>query len=148
MSILIDDPKCITKEQIESQVEDIDYGLLVHIFSACGAPVAKTPFVVELASQWLESSDPVRKRCAYGFIYEISKSRKNSTPDDDYFLKYINHIDESFATEDKTVYMSMSAALMGMGKRNLKLNQAVIKVANNIDPIPVIHSSSNRQNQM
>jgi 3-methyladenine DNA glycosylase AlkD len=137
LSVLMDDPKLITKEQMEFQVEDIDFGLLVHVFSACGAPTAKTPFIVELANEWLESSDPVRKRCAYGFIYEISKSKKKNAPDDEYFLKHINYIDESFVKEDKTVYMSMSAALMGMGKRNLKLNQAAIKVAKNIGPIPV-----------
>ena len=39
--------------------------------------------------------------------------------------------------------MSMSAALMGMGKRNLKLNQAAIKVAKNIGPIPVETGKTN-----
>ena len=137
LSVLIDDPKLISKSQMESQVNDMDFGLLVHVFSACGAPTAKTPFIVELASEWIENSDSVRRRCAYGFIYELSKSKKKSAPDDNYFLKYIDHIDKTFPKEDKTVYMSMSAALMGMGKRNLKLNQAAIKVAKKIGPIPV-----------
>ena len=143
VSVLIDDPKLITRSQMESQVEDMDFGMLVHVFSACGAPSAKTPFIVELATDWIESPDAVRRRCAYGFIYEISKSKKKNAPDDDFFLKYINHIDKSFAKEDKTVYMSMSAALMGMGKRNLKLNQAAIKVAKNIGPIPVETGKTN-----
>ena len=122
---------------MEARVKNMDFGLLVHVFSACGAPTAKTPFIVDLASEWVESSDSVRRRCAYGFIYELSKSKKKSAPDDDYFLKYINHIDISFTKEDKSVYMSMSAALMGIGKRNLKLNQVALKVAKNIGPIPV-----------
>jgi 3-methyladenine DNA glycosylase AlkD len=143
ISVLIDDPKLISRSQMESQVEDIDYGLLVHVFSACGAPTAKTPFIVELANDWLESPDSVRRRCAYGFIYEISKSKKKTAPDDNYFLQHINHIDQSFSKEDKSVYMSMSAALMGMGKRNLKLNQAAIKVAKNIGPIPVETGKTN-----
>jgi len=137
VAILIDDAKLITKEQIESQVEDIDFGLLVHVFSACGAPIAKTPFIDEVARQWVESRDSVRRRCAYGFLYELSKSKKKSAPDDDFFLKYVNHIGQSFLKEDKSVHMSMATALMGIGKRNLTLNQSALKVANNIGPIPV-----------
>lgn len=137
VAVLIDDAKLITQEQIESQVEDIDFGYLVHVFSACGAPVAKTPFIAELASQWIESTDSIRRRCAYGFLYELSKSKKKSAPDDDYFLKYINHLEQSFVKEHKSVHMSMAGALMGIGKRNLKLNQAALKTAKSIGPIPV-----------
>jgi 3-methyladenine DNA glycosylase AlkD len=137
VAILIDDAKLITQEQIESQVEDIDFGYLVHVFSACGAPVANTPFIVELAHQWLVSTDSVRRRCAYGFVYELSKSKKKSAPDDAYFLKFINHIDQSYDKEHNSVLMSMAGALMGIGKRNQKLNQAALKVAHNIGPVPV-----------
>lgn len=137
VSILIDEAKFITQEQIESQVEDIDFGLLVHVFSACGAPVANTPFIAELANQWLENTDSVRRRCAYGFIYELSKSKKKSAPDDDYFLNCISYIDQSYVKENNAVLMSMAGALMGIGKRNLKLNQAALKVAHNIGPVPV-----------
>jgi 3-methyladenine DNA glycosylase AlkD len=137
ISILIDDPKLISIEQMESQVKDINFGYLVHVFSACGAPVAKTPFIVELTNEWVKDSDTVKNRCAYGFLYETSKSKKKSAPDDDYFLKHINHIDQSYTKVDKSVHMSMAAALMGMGKRNLILNQAALKVANKIGPVPV-----------
>lgn len=137
VAILIDEVKLITREQIESQVEDIDYGYLVHVFSACGAPVANTPFIAELASEWIESTDSVRRRCAYGFLYELSKSKKKSAPDDGYFLGYIKHIEQAFVKENNAVHMSMAAALMGIGKRNLKLNRAALKVANNLGPIPV-----------
>jgi len=137
VAILIDDAKSITLDQVESQVEDIDFGYLVHVFSACGAPVANVPYIAELASEWVESSDSVRRRCAYGFLYELSKSKKKTAPNDDYFLKYISHIDNIYPVEDKSVHMSMASALMGIGKRNLKLNQAALKVANSIGPIPV-----------
>lgn len=137
VSVLIDDAKHITQEQMETQVGNIDYGHMVHVYSACGAPVTKTKFIDQLASQWIESKDSVRRRCAYGFIYELSKSKKKSAPNNGYFLKYINHINSSFSQEHKSVHMSMGAALMGMGKRNLELNQAALKVANEIGQIPV-----------
>ncbi|TDR22559.1 DNA alkylation repair protein [Marinicella litoralis] len=137
IGILIDDPKLITREQIEAQVEDIDFGLMAHVFSACGAPVAKTAFIDEVADAWVNNEDSVRRRCAYGFVYELSKSKKKCSPEDDYFLKYIKHIAHTFSEEDKSVHLSMGGALLGIGKRNLKLNQAAIKVAKTIGPIPV-----------
>jgi hypothetical protein len=50
---------------------------------------------------------------------------------------FINHIDESFELEDKSVHLSMGGALMGIGKRSKTLNQAALKVANRMGPIPV-----------
>ncbi len=137
ISILIDDPKLITLKQMEKQVKDIDFGFMVHVFSACGAPVTKLSSIDKIAAEWVESSDSIKRRCAYGFLYELSKSKKKSAPNDDYFLKHINHMDNIYASEDKSVYMSIGAALMGIGKRNAKLNQAAIKVAKTIGSIPV-----------
>ena len=66
IALLIDDPKSITMEQAESQVEELHGGYLAHVFSSCDAPLAKAPFVVELADRWINSKDPVRRRCGYG----------------------------------------------------------------------------------
>jgi hypothetical protein len=69
LGVLIDDPKHITREQMEAQVEDVDFGMMVHVYSACGAPVAKTANIDQVAREWVESDDPVRRRCGYGFVY-------------------------------------------------------------------------------
>ena len=42
--------EALTREQAERQVEQLHGGMLVHVFSSCDATLAKTPFVVELAS--------------------------------------------------------------------------------------------------
>ena len=44
------------------------------------ATLAKTPFAVELMEQWVVSTDPMRKRCGHGLLYEISKWKKKSAP--------------------------------------------------------------------
>ena len=137
ISVLIDDPKTITKEQIESQVKNIDFGYLVHVYSACGAPVTKTPFISEVAQAWATSKDSIKRRCANGFIYELSKMKTKKAPDDDYFLSHVKLIDNSFANEDNSVRMSLASSLMGIGKRNVKLHQAALKVAMKMGPVPV-----------
>lgn len=142
IALLIDDPKLITQDQAESQVENMHQGYLAHVFSSCGAPLAKTPFVVELANEWINSNHTIRRCCAYGLLYEISKSKRKNVPDDDFFLEKIEHISQSFSAENMIVKVSMGGALMGMGKRNAKLNATALKIAKIIGPIPIESDNS------
>jgi len=135
ISLLIDDPKSITIEQAEAQVEQLQGGYLAHVFSSCDATLAKAPFVVELADKWINSKDPVRQRCGYGLLYEISKSKKKSAPDEEYFLAHIAQIEKTYAKQSLNILMSMAGALMGIGKRSKSLNAAALKVARKIGPV-------------
>ncbi len=105
------------------------------MFSSCDATLAKAPFVVELADKWIKSKDPVRRRCGYGLLYEISKSKKKSAPKDEYFLDHIAHIEKTYPKQTTNALMAMAGALMGIGKRNKKLNTAALKVARKIGPV-------------
>jgi len=69
ISILIDDPKVMTLEQAERQVRELEGGYLAHVFSSCDAPLAKTPFVVELADKWIASEETISLCCGYGLLY-------------------------------------------------------------------------------
>ena len=135
IALLIDDPNVVTIEQAEEQVEQLQGGMLAHVFSSCDATLAKTPFVVELADKWVVSEDPVRRRCGYGLLYEISKDKKKSAPDDGYFLDHIARIDKTYPKQATSELMAMAGALMGIGKRNKDLNAAALKVARKIGPI-------------
>ncbi|MGI9271738.1 MAG: DNA alkylation repair protein [Woeseiaceae bacterium] len=135
ISLLIDDPKTLTIEQAEKQVEQLRGGYLAHVFSSCDATLAKAPFVVELADKWINSEDSARKDCGYGLLYEISKSKKKSAPDEKYFLSHIARIEKTYEKQSTGILMSMATALMGIGKRNITLNAAALKVAEQIGPI-------------
>lgn len=137
IALLIDDPKQITRDQAESQVVNMQAGHLAHVFSSCGAPLAKTHFVVELACDWMTSKETIRRSCAYGLLYEVSKSKKKNAPDDAFFLEIIEHISSSFSGEKLIVKASMGGALMGIGKRNANLNAAALKVAQMMGPIQI-----------
>ena len=80
IALLIDDPKQITIDQAERQVEQLQGGYLAHVFSSCDATLAKAPFVCELLDRWIVSEDETRRRCGYGLLYEVSKSKKKSAP--------------------------------------------------------------------
>ncbi|MBN4059079.1 DNA alkylation repair protein [Endomicrobium sp. AH-315-J14] len=135
IGLLIDDPKKLTRDHAEAQVEDLHHGMLVHVFASCDATLAKTPYVVELSVAWLKHKDPIRRRCGYGLLYEISKDKRKNAPDDAFFLSHVKHIDKTYKMEDPDVMLSIGGALMGIGKRNKTLNQAALKVARKMGPI-------------
>ena len=135
IALLIDDPKTITIEQAESQVEQLQGGLLAHVFSSCDAKLARTSFVVELSDKWIKSKDPVRQRCGYGLLYETSKSYKKSAPDEAHFLNHVAHIDKSCEKKSIDILMAMAGALMGIGKRSKALHSEALRVARKIGPI-------------
>lgn len=135
MSLLIDDPKKITRSQAESQVEQLLGGQLAHVFSSCDAALAKVPYARALADDWMGSADPVRQSCGYGLLYELSKSKTAAAPDDAYFSAWIAHIDATRRDAGVDVLMGMATALMGIGKRSAALNRQALPVARAIGPI-------------
>jgi hypothetical protein len=91
--------------------------------------------VVELASKWIDSKDPVRRGCGYGLLYEVSKSKRKDAPDDAFFLEHVEHIRKTFDGVERSVLGSMGGALIGIGKRNVTLNAVALKLAREIGPI-------------
>ena len=135
VALLVDDPKTITREQAEQQVEQVQAGQLAHVFSSCDATLAKAPFAKELADDWILSDDSVRRGCAYGLLYELSKSKKKTAPGDDYFLAQVQHIGRNWEREGVDTLCAMGGALLGIGKRSKELHAAALEVARAIGPI-------------
>jgi 3-methyladenine DNA glycosylase AlkD len=134
VSLLIDDPKEITREQAETQVDELVAGM-PHVFSSCDATLAKTSFVVELADEWVRGADHRRKDCGYGLLYEVSKLSGAKAPSEEFFLEHVALIDRTIDGEVPAVRLAMCSALMGIGKRTPRLNQAALAVAERVGPI-------------
>jgi len=135
IGLLIDEPKKISREQAEQQVEQLEHGLLRHVFSSCDATLPKASFAFELANDWIKSKDTTRRSCGYGLIYEFSKKKTNKQFTDQYFIDCIKQIDQKIFNENSNVRLAMGGALMGIGKRNQMLNTAAIEVATKVGPI-------------
>lgn len=135
IALLIDDPKTMTVEQAETQVEQMQGGYLAHVFSSCDATLAKAPFVLELMDRWIRSKDPMRRRCGYGLLYEIAKWKTKKAPDDDTFLGYLKHMEKEFPKAGSDELMAIGGAVMNIGMRNRKLNRAAVTVARKIGPV-------------
>jgi 3-methyladenine DNA glycosylase AlkD len=142
IALLIDEPKLVTREQAETQVDQLDGGMLSHVFASCGATLAKTPFAFELASEWVESKNTTRRSCGYTLLYELSKKNPKGM-DDAYLLARIEHIERAIDSEEISVRGAMGGALLGIGKRNKKLNKAACRAAKAIGPITLSESDEN-----
>ena len=64
--------------------------------------------------------------------------------DDAYCLGRIEHIRDAIHGEEMWVREAMNVALMGIGKRNLRLNQAAIRAAKAIGPVDIDYGDDNR----
>jgi 3-methyladenine DNA glycosylase AlkD len=135
IGLLIDDPKQLTRDQVERQVDGAGPGLLSHVLSSCGATLPQSPIAFEIAKGWMASKDSVRRSCGYGLVYELAKDRKDKRLTDEFFLGCVEKIGKTIAKEENGVRAGMGGALMSIGKRNKKLNAAAIKVAKAIGPI-------------
>ncbi len=142
VGLLIDEPKKFTREQAEEQVEQLQGGNFSHVFASCDATLAKTPFAFDLACEWLESEDAVRRRCGYSLLYELSK-KNISAMDDAFCLHRIEHIENGIQGEEKWVKEAMLGALMGIGKRNKKLNKEAVRTAKVIGPVAIDYGDDN-----
>jgi hypothetical protein len=144
IGLLVDDPKQLTREQVEQQVENLSGGYLAHVFAACGATLPKAPFALDIACEWMDSKDAIRRRCAWGLIYEISKAKGKKAPDDGFFMDTIQRIQNSIHAEpDMWVRESMNGAIMGIGKRTRDLNRAAIQAVKTIGPVDVDYGDDN-----
>jgi len=134
LGLLIDEPKLITFEQAEQQVEQLKAGMLRHVFCSCDATLAKAPIAFELAQQWLMNEDDNRRACAFGLIYEFSK-RKSKALNDEFFISVIKDIETNFDNSPTFVKLAMGGTLMGIGKRNKALNELALPLAKHLGPI-------------
>lgn len=142
LGLLIDDPKQITRAQAEQQVEQLNGGLLSHVFASCDATLAKTPFAFEKSRDWMESKDNIRRRCGYTLLYELSKKNIKQM-DDAYFMDRIVHIRDTIHDQEMWVSEAMKGALVGIGKRNKKLNKAAIAAVKAIGHIDIDYGPGN-----
>jgi hypothetical protein len=135
VGLLIDDPKQLTRDQVEQQVDEAGPGMLGHVLSSCDATLAKSPIAFEIAKDWMASRDPIRRSCGYGLVYELAKDKKDRRLTNEFFLGCIETIRKTIAKEANGVRAGMGGALLSIGKRNKQLNAAAIEVARAIGPI-------------
>lgn len=133
LSTLIDNPKLITRKQINQQVNDLNFWMLSH--SYCNYLLPKFPGIKQLAEEWMVSTNNLKKRCSFQLVYQIAKNDKKLN--NDYFIPIIEGIKIELQKQENFVKDAMNNALWGIGIRNIELNKLCIEAAKHIGMVKV-----------
>jgi 3-methyladenine DNA glycosylase AlkD len=141
MATLIDDPKQVTREQIDRQVADVDFWMLS--YSYCSNLLPKVPFIPALAEEWMNSVDHLKRRCGFALLYQIARDNKKLPYT--YFIPFIGRIEKELQGEENFVKDAMNAALFAIGKRSEELNTLALEAAKRIGKVTVDYGDNSCQ---
>jgi 3-methyladenine DNA glycosylase AlkD len=131
LAVLIDDCRRVTEQQMERWLKDIDSwdvcdGCSYHLFD-------KTPFAYRKSMEWSRRKEEFVKRAAFAMMAALAVHDKEAR--DAKFLKFLPPIRRESTDERNFVKKAVNWALRQIGKRNVALNKAAIKTAQEIREI-------------
>ena len=128
LACMIDDPRLVTAEQMESWAADFDSWALTD--GACYGLFGQTPFAYSKAFEWSDRPEEFVKRGAFAMIAGLAVHDKGAP--DERFLEFLPVIERQADDERNFVKKAVNWALRGIGKRNMRLNRSGIDTAKSI----------------
>jgi 3-methyladenine DNA glycosylase AlkD len=128
LAYLIDDPKKVTDEQMESWVRDFDNWAICD--STCGHLFSRTPHAYDKIPKWCESDDEFVKRAGIALIAWLTVHDKKA--DDATFSDFLPLLERHSDDDRNLIKKAVNWALRQIGKRNLHLNKLAIQCAERI----------------
>jgi len=128
VAALIDDPKQVTKSQMNDWVRQFDnWGVCD---ACCGELFDKTPFAWDKAIEWPRRKEEFVRRA--GFVLMAALAVHDKRAPDKKFLPFFDIIKHHADDGRNFVKKAVNWALRQIGKRNRMLNKKVIVVAKEI----------------
>ena len=125
LACFIDDPKKVTKKQMNSWVKDFDSWDVCD--QVCTSLFDKTSYAWKKAYEWSEREEEFVKRAAFSLVAGLSVHDKKTC--DEKFEKFMLVITKHANDERNYVKKAVNWALRNIGKRNINLNKKAIKTA-------------------
>lgn len=128
VAFLIDDPRQVTKKQMDAWAKDFDNWATVD--GACSYLFCRTSFAYEKAFEWAEKKPEFLKRAGFSMMAYLAVHDKEA---EDEKLAAFFPIIEKHAFDDRNfVRKAVNWALRQIGKRNKNLNKLAIEAAERI----------------
>ncbi len=140
ISLLIEEPKKVDQSQIEAMVDDVSMWMLSHVFVQ--VLFSKVPFAKNLAEDWRQCHDDVKRRIGYSFLYYYVKDKKVL---DTYFIPILNVIANNLQSEENLVKDAMNNALLAIGSRSKDLHRLTLPIAKSLGPVKVDYGDNSCQ---
>ena len=131
LAAMIDEPARVTEAQMERWVKQFDSwdvcdGCCLNLFD-------QTPFTLRKAMEWSRRKEEFVKRAGFSLMAVLAMHDKRLT--DEKFEKFLAITKRESRDERNFVKKAVNWALRQIGKRNLPLNRAAIKTAEEIGKI-------------
>jgi 3-methyladenine DNA glycosylase AlkD len=127
LATLVDDPRRITRAQMELWVRDCDNWAVT---DALAFLFDRTPFAETKAHAWSRRRAEFVKRAAFSIMAGMAVHRKELP--DDVFLRFLPVIVREATDERNFVRKAVNWALRQIGKRNARLKRAAMATARRI----------------
>jgi len=124
----IDDPKQVTKKQMDAWAADFDNWATVD--GTCCYLFCRTPFAYEKALEWSGKKPEFVKRAAFALMAYLAVHDKEA--DDQKFIQFLPVIERNADDGRNFVKKAVNWALRQIGKRNLYLNGEAVEAAKRI----------------
>jgi len=128
VAAMVDDPDKLTEEQMEDWVKDINSWDVCD--QLCMNLFEKNQLAWKKIVDWSERDEEFVKRTAFSLIACLAWHDKMAS--DDKFIELLPVIIRGATDERNFVKKAVNWALRNIGKRNLKLNEAAINTAKEI----------------
>jgi 3-methyladenine DNA glycosylase AlkD len=128
IAYLVDDPKQVTLEQMESWAADFDNWAICD--GACGHLFCKTEFAYEKVFEWSEREEEFVKRAGIVLIAWLAVHDKKA--DDAALAQFLPVLESKACDERNFVKKAVNWSLRQIGKRNANLNRLAIETAERI----------------
>jgi len=128
LACLIDDPLFVSEEQMEQWV--ISFNSWDICDQCCSNLFDKTSFAIKKAIEWSQREEEFVKRA--GFVLMACLSVHNKNMNNDEFSPFFDCIIRESNDKRNFVKKSVNWALRQIGKRNARLNQKAVEVAETI----------------
>jgi 3-methyladenine DNA glycosylase AlkD len=133
ISILIEEPLKVTRQQIESQIQESEFWMLSNVYNT--DLLGKVPFAVELIIDWVAHPNHIKRRAAYSILGVAAKTNKSLK--DIFFKNYLYIIQNDIKKEENFVKDAMNNALYLIGQRNFALYKKSLEIAKKIGKVEV-----------
>jgi len=125
LASLVDEPKKVTREQMESWVRDFDSWDVCD--NVCGNLFDKTPWAYAKAEVWSTREREFERRAGFALMAWLAVHDKKAP--DDKFLRFLPLIEAAASDERNFVKKAVNWALRQIGKRDQALNDQAIGCA-------------------
>lgn len=128
VAFLIDDPKLVTRKQMDAWAKDFDNWATVD--GTCSYLFCRTPFAYEKAVEWAGKKPEFVKRAGFSLMAYLAVHDKKA--DDAKLAAFLPLIEKHSDDDRNFVRKAVNWALRQIGKRSLGLNALAVESAERI----------------